>query len=300
MNPMLACDWDESKVRFPVYVQPKIDGVRALNFSGKLTARSLKTHKNIHVTKLFSIPSCIGFDGEMAAASETDKSLCRITTSAVNTIQGEPYVLWHLFDYIGAGSSLPYSERYQLLLHKRDQLWKEGHPILRHLRVVPSTLINSMSELVDFEDRFLTLGYEGVILRRPDSPYKHGRCTVNEGYLLRIKRFVDREAIVLSVEEGRKNENESVVNELGFASRSSHSENMIPNGMVGALICKDLESGETIKVAAGKMSHSERIFLFANQGDIIGKVIKYKTFLHGIKDKPRFPTFQCFRALNDM
>ena len=39
---MLARDWIESKVQFPCYIQPKIDGVHAINIDGKLVARSLK------------------------------------------------------------------------------------------------------------------------------------------------------------------------------------------------------------------------------------------------------------------
>ena len=45
MKPMLAEDFDESKLIFPLIAQPKIDGVRGLNMLGTLTGRSLKTHK---------------------------------------------------------------------------------------------------------------------------------------------------------------------------------------------------------------------------------------------------------------
>lgn len=50
MKPLLADDWVESKLVFPLIGQPKVDGVRALNMVGKLTARSLKPFKNKYLT----------------------------------------------------------------------------------------------------------------------------------------------------------------------------------------------------------------------------------------------------------
>ena len=55
IKPHLACDADINKIKYPCYVLPKIDGVRALVIDGKLVGRSLKTHANKHITYLLSI-----------------------------------------------------------------------------------------------------------------------------------------------------------------------------------------------------------------------------------------------------
>ena len=39
---------------------------------------------------------------------------------------------------------------------------------------------------------------------------------------------------------------------------------------------------------------------FENPGELVGKVVKFKSFMHGIKDLPRFPTFICLRDPEDM
>ena len=75
---------------------------------------------------------------------------------------------------------------------------------------------------------------------------------------------------------------------------------MIPNGMVGSLLCKDVKTGREITIGAGKMSHEERLLFFADQKRLIGQVVKYKHFPKGVKDKPRFPTFQSFRVDSDI
>lgn len=316
MKPMLACDYDESKLKFPVLVQPKIDGVRAMNLSGRLTGRSLKEHANIHTTNFYSKPWAIGLDGEMAAESWVNPDLCRLTTSALNTVNGEPYTLWHVFDCLQSfsGESLlaaPYKVRYEALIERVGRLQEINEDAARHIRIVPSTLVHSIDEVNELDTIYLDLGCEGTILRDPNGLFKQGRSTTREGGLLRIKRFIEEEATVDIIEEGQTNLNEAKTNELGLTERSTHQENMVPNGMVGNLQCtllKDLvvnkriigPAGAKIIVGAGRMPHDDRIRYFKEQHLLIGKVIKFKFFPKGVKDKPRFPTFQSIRMESDL
>jgi len=307
LKPMLASDFDESKLTFPLLAQPKIDGVRGLNLNGTLTGRSLKTHKNKFTTTFFSQAKYLGFDGEMVfGARTTDSDLCRTTTSMINTITGAPNIWWCVFDLITEDTiNLPYSDRYAIL----KQRVKEQEP--ENVMLVPNLLCNNLDELLSLEDSWLDLGYEGVIIRDPNGLYKQGRSTVKEGGLLRIKRFIEEDATVLAVVEGQANGNEAKTNELGRTERSSHQENMTPNGLLGTLICrleKDIfdskgvllfAKGLEITVGAGNMDHSQRRRYFVNQHEIIGQTIKFKSFAKGVKDKPRFPTFVSIRASSD-
>ena len=296
IKPMLASDWKVGKVRFPVMMQPKIDGVRGLNLEGQLTGRSLKQHENLYVTKFFSKPEYRGLDGELAAALETDPLLCTTTSSAVSTIRGEPYVLWWLFDYIvPATRALPYRLRYDALFR-----YYRDNPALERLRLMPCRMVHTAQEIEDTDAEYLDAGYEGSILRDPEGLYKEGRSTVREGGLLRIKRLIEEDAMVVAIVEGRKNNNVAITNELGNTSRSTHAENMEPNGRVGALQCIDVKTGKDITVGAGSMPHALRLHYFNNPQLIMGKVIKYKSFPIGVKDKPRFPTFQSLRAKSDI
>lgn len=312
MKPMLASDWDEAKVRFPVFAQPKIDGVRALNMNGTLTGRSLKQHANKHVTSLFSHPALIGFDGEMAAQHECHPDLCRLTTSALSTIEGEPYVLWWIFDYItDETKNLLYCDRRAIMVNKVCELNKAIPVPGGQLRVVPSVLVRDMDELLAFDQKCLDMGFEGTIIRDPNGKHKQGRSTVREGGLLRIKRFIDAEIVVTEIIEGEANGNAAQVNELGLQFRSSHQENMIPNGMVGAMMGRLLadvvsngevlfHSGDIIKVGAGRMSHDDRVRFFKEPHLLLEQIAKFKLFPKGVKDKPRFPTFQSLRSSTDM
>lgn len=296
MKPALASNYDPSNIQLPTFAQPKIDGVRGLNLDGNLVGRSLKAFKNKALTAKFSQLKYQGLDGELAFGEETSGSLCRDTTSAVNTITGPADgFVWHVFDYVTEETiKLPYHERYRLLVKKVEELDEDC------IKLVPYFNLKSSAEVEEYDEENLAEGYEGTILRNPDSLYKEGRPGKKEQQLMRIKRFSDSEALVLAVVEGRTNLNEAVINELGRSERSSHAENQVPNGLVGSLTCKDLESGMTITVSPGEMDHIERKFYFDNPQEIVGKTITYKSFKKGVKTLPRFPTFKNIRSAEDM
>lgn len=296
MKPALADNYHPNNIQLPTFAQPKIDGVRGLNLDGKLVGRSLKAFKNKALTAKLSQPKYKGLDGELAFGKETSGSLCRDTTSAVNTITGPADgFVWHVFDYVTEETvGLPYRERYELLRKNVEELGEDC------IKLVPYVRLVSASEVESYDDENLEEGYEGTILRNPYSLYKEGRPGKKEQQLMRIKRFSDSEALVLAVVEGRTNLNEAVVNELGRSERSSHAENQVPNGLVGSLTCRDLESGMTITISPGEMDHIERKFYFDNPQEIVGKTITYKSFKKGVKTLPRFPTFKNIRSAEDM
>ncbi len=314
MKPMLASDYIESKLKFPVIIEPKIDGVRGLNMTGTMTGRSLKKHANKHVTEYFSHSLLAGFDGEMAAEHECHPDLCRLTTSALNTIQGTPWILWHVFDYVTPETvDLPYAERLIAMTKRVAELsmTPASAELATHLRCIKAVLCRDLEQLNRQEEEWLSMGYEGVIIRDPNGKHKQGRSTPTEGGLLRIKRFVDFEIRVERVIEGETNTNEAQINELGLQFRSTHQDNMVPNGLVGAIegtIIKDVfgingellfSAGQLVRVGAGRMTKAEREKYMRHPELIVGKIAKCKMFPKGIKDKMRFPNFQCLRSEAD-
>lgn len=312
MKPLLATDYDESRLVFPIGVQPKIDGVRGLTTEGCLTGRSLKKHKNIFTTARYSLPEYAMFDGELAAEDERHPDLCRLTTSAVGTIKGEPYTIWHVFDTLNKHVvKAPYFERWQWLQNHISSEHRRGN--MQFARAVGMVIIPTLADLQAQHAVNMELGYEGSILRNLHGRHKEGRSTVLEGLLLRIKDFIEAEFKITGVTEGDANGNEAQINELGQTFRSSHQENKVPNGMVGSFqgtLINDvldpwtgrllLHRGQEINVSPGKMNHEQRRWFFLNTHLIIGQIGKFKLFPKGIKDKPRFPTFVSLRSPEDM
>ena len=300
IKPMKARDWIPSKVVFPCFYQPKYDGVRALNLDGKLVARTLKPHNNRYITEKYSKPEYKGFDGEMILTElgPCHPDVCRETSGAIRREHGEPDVTWYVFDYITEETiNLPYHERFTLLEYKVSKLNDPS------IKVVTTSICGSMEEFEELDSAALELGYEGSMLKNFDAPYKQGRSDKNM-QSWRVKRFIEEECLVTSISEGNSNQNEVKINELGNAERSSHQENLVPNGQVGkihGITLKDINDptngkllipkGTEIVVSPGKLTLAERMYLFYNQEELLGKVIVFKMLPKGIKDKPRFPTF---------
>ena len=295
IRPMLATDAVESKIKFPCVVQPKIDGVRGLVQDGTLYARSLKKIPNVHVSRCYSHSQLNGLDGELAImGEETSPTLCRDTVSAVRSADGEPKITWHLFDYVTEETrNLTYVQRYDLL-HVKYANELRMYP---EFALVPSTFVSTLDQLLEAELVWLDSGYEGIIIRDPFAAHKDNRSTVREGGLLRIKRFVEEDAVVVDLEEAFHNTNEQQYNERGYAFRSNTVDAKLGAGRIGVLICKK-QDGTLIRVSPA-MTHQQATEFWQNPASIIGRGIVYKHFPKGVKDLPRFPIRVRFEGENE-
>lgn len=285
MKPMLAVNIEVSKVRFPVFASAKLDGVRGLVIGGVLRSRSLKAIPNRFVAARFSRPELSGYDGELVLGSPTAKDVFRVTGAATSRESHEPDVKLYVFDNFEAGGG--FSDRLATL---------KAHP---HVVVLEQRLVRDAAALLAFEAEMLAEGYEGLILRSPNGSYKHGRSTANEGGMLKVKRFADGEAVILEIVEELANENEAKRNALGRTERSSHAAGMRGKGRMGALRVRDCKSGVEFSVGTG-FDDADRKNFWEHRAKAVGLTIKYKSFLIGVKDSPRFPVYLGMRASWDM
>lgn len=282
MKPMLACEADLSKLKFPVLASPKLDGVRAIIRDGVVLSRSLKPIPNRNVQMMFGRPELEGLDGELILGDPTHPEAYRRTVSAVMSIEGDPDVDFHVFD-------------------RWDRDYPYNEVTLSYGLTIPvfSKPIHNMEELEEYEVALLDKGYEGVILRDPQSPYKFGRSTTKEGYLLKLKRFADSEAETIGFEELMHNHNEATINETGHHERSTKQDGLLPADTLGALIVRDIHSGVEFKIGTG-FTAAERQKLWNLRATLRGALVKYLYFPTGSKEKPRFPSFQGFRHRIDL
>ncbi len=294
MKPELAIDVDLTKAKFPLWGFPKIDGVRMVKFGKLPTARSLLPHANKYTTNFFSDSIYNGIDGELTIGDIRSNSLCRNTVSAVNTIEGEPNLIWNAFDYlIDEVIHLPFHARYEALV---EYVAEHNPP---NVTIIPYELILDVEHMKQFYNTCRELGYEGAVYRDPFAMHKDGRTTVNENAFMRMKPYADKEALVISVTEALANNNVAKKNALGHTERSSHKENKVGKGMVGVLICEDPETKKLLNIQPGKMKHKERIHYFNHPEEITGQIIKYRLTDTGIKDAPRFGRFLSIRSIED-
>lgn len=284
-KPMLATDADLTKLRFPLLASPKLDGVRAVVRGGVVYSRSNKPIPNKYVQELFSRYE--HFDGELIVGLPHSKTVYRDTVSHVMSNDKRDFdVKFYVFDHV-QDLGIPYLQRIKQLYASNDGRVKPHNKLHIH----------GFEALVDYEEQCLEVGYEGLILRDPNAPYKCGRSTVKEGYLLKLKRFVDAEATVIGFEERMHNGNEATTNELGRTKRSSHQAGKSGRGDLGALVCRTAD-GVEFNIGTG-FTDSDRAAVWNGRDQFLGKLAKYKFFPVGQKEAPRHPVFLGWRDRSD-
>lgn len=286
-KPMLAVDCgDTATLQYPLYATPKLDGIRCMKVGGCIVSRNFKPIPNTFIREKLEAILPEGADGEICLR---DTKAFNEVSSAVMRETGEPDFVYYMFDLYG-------EQGYNNRMREMYRFVGGGGTIIKPL--YPET-INNEAELLEYETYQLSEGYEGVMVRTGNSPYKFGRSTVKEGYLLKVKRFTDSEAIILGFVERMHNGNEATKDAFGRTERSSHKENMVPMNTLGALQVRDVKSGVEFEVGTG-FSDALRKEIWDNKMDWRDSLIKYKSQKSGEKDKPRFPVFLGKRSPNDM
>lgn len=291
-KPMLAeAIEDTSTLPYPMIATPKIDGVRCLKMNGSVVSRNLKPIRNdfIRTTLEQLLPNDFDFDGELCVGDTFSESV-----SAVMSKDGEPDFVFAMFDMVS-----DVSEKYVDRLERLDLFGVDC--LSNRVTVIPDRAILSERELLAYEALCLESGFEGVMLRAPGGPYKNGRSTLREAWLLKLKRFADSEAEIIGFEEGSTNVNEPTRNALGYVERSSAKAGKVPSGTLGNFIVRDLKTGVEFSIGNGPgLTHELRKTIWAQRDRCIGQIVKYKFQPTGIVEAPRFPQFLGFRDSSDM
>jgi len=292
-KPMLALSKlpDFRMLRFPLLVSPKLDGVRATMQDGVLLSRSLKPIENKFVQEMFKgLPE--GTDGELIQGVPYDDPYRRTVSVVMSKDKPADGVALYAFDKFF--KDFGFSERFAYL---RDVA--EGLP---NVVIVPHQYVSTIEELELCEQEYLSRGYEGLMIRDPEGPYKQGRSSEREGWLMKVKRWEDAEARVVDYYEEMQNDNPSFTNELGRTARSSHKAGKVGKNRLGGFHCVGvggLYDDIEFDVASGAMPHAMREELWKDRS-LIGKLLVYKYFPKGGDTRPRHPIFKGWRDVRDL
>lgn len=297
-KPMLAAAIeDRNKLKFPLLASYKLDGIRAIVRDRVLVSRSLIAIPNRHLQYVFGRPEYEGLDGELIVGGATDNETFRRTSSAVMSHEGKPQAKFHVFDCVSEPNE-PFDARRLLAMHRIHASRTVGKS---DFVVVPQFEVHSLDELYTLETKALHIGYEGLMLRSANSPYKFGRGTVKAQDLMKLKMFEDAEAYIVEIEEMLHNGNETKVNALGQKERSSKREGLSGKKTMGSLKVVGLNGtykGVTFNIGSG-FTEAQRKQIWTEPG-WVGKVVKFKYFPTGSKDAPRFPVFVGVRDSRDL
>ena len=217
IKPMLAHKYDDKRVDWsqPVYIQPKLDGVRCLikrvsdfpgqenlaSFSVKAYSRTGKEFKNIkHILDslkpfFFNQPDVI-LDGELYNHDLKDDfekiiSLVRKQKpTAEDRLDAKNLTQFHCYDYFDGVQYDSYQTRMNNLVTSDIYNY-----CVKYVQAKP---VDSYHYARILHKEYLEAGYEGSIIRL-DGLYKHGRSYD----LMKFKDFSDTEATIIGYELGK-------------------------------------------------------------------------------------------------
>jgi len=202
IKPMLAYKLNKSKIDWaePVYMQPKLDGVRCLFTKDGAFSRTGKQFMNIaHIEKMlkhfFNERPDVILDGELYnhdLRNDFEKIISLVRKQKPtdeDRAEAHKIIQYHVYDYIDF-PAITYKERLDNLTCSDIYCWS--------VQYVKTNKVRFYDEAKAFHNLNLKRGFEGSILRT-NTPYKHGRSWG----LMKFKDFHDAEATIIGYEEGK-------------------------------------------------------------------------------------------------
>lgn len=292
-RPMLAETLPKNwgKLNFPLLASSKLDGIRALVGQDGSHTRNGYAIPNRRLEAILGMLP-MGLDGELVLPPFDHPRVFTRTQSVVMSHEHPDTLDLHyfVFDRVEEAGFATRVERLQEVF--------TNYTSAITLRQVSQRIVMDEAALRMEIERDLEEGFEGTILRSLNGPYKHGRSTVKEGYMFKVKPLEDLEAEVLGVVEFERNENEQTRTNLGYAKRSSSQEGKVKAGMLGALICFHPKWPIPWKVGTG-FTQEERVGLWEKREELKGLKVKVAYLPYGSDEAPRHPRFEGFRDGRD-
>lgn len=315
IQPMLAQKWEMGvkSLQFSsskLLASPKIDGIRCIvGYNAERDELQFFSRGGIvlecchglvsSLIPLFRADHQLMLDGElfapMCSFEQLNGLVRRLSSRSTESIQDKQAKLLEFFAFdIMYTSKLkvdaPFSARYELLKqlipvcgakrisnyqhdeHRKKVLRREFHDenYGKGNRVfhVPAAAI-STHEVDSVLKEGCAQGFEGLMIRRPEFPYEHGKRSYG---LLKYKEMHDAEFKVVDVAPG---------------------EGKLKNSL-GSFVCVT-KGGQRFN-ATPKVSAAERVKMWNNRQQYIGKwlTVQYQELSN--QDVPRFPIAKCVRG----
>lgn len=205
VKPMLATDWKKVKnVKYPVIVQPKLDGVRCLMIVNEpevtFLSRSGKPYTTLdHIGKtIFDAYADKDLHGNFILDGEiySDELTFQEITQAVKKQYPNSLKL-HFRCYDIVNDSV---QEDRIVAESRDIVSAIKSPFV-HL--VPYTIVGDAEEVKTLHDAYIDQGYEGAMIRTLDGKYEQG---ARSRTLLKVKEFDEREFEFVHWDQGQRPE----------------------------------------------------------------------------------------------
>ena len=271
-SPMLAQDFNKhsKKIKYPCYIQPKLDGYRCVFSDGKMYSRNGKEYaimygSNVHremiqLEKYFKKnKKSIILDGELYVHNNLKFEEYGVLRKIKKTEKDDAVINameYHVYDII---SDDTFSQR----LQKIKKMFKENAG-LKFVKKVDTLICSNEKDIDKYHEFFIEVNYEGSIIRNSDGLYKQKFRSYD---LQKYKQFDD--------------------DEFEIVDYTCENDVLGKNDRPVVWIC-ETKDNKPFNVPS-KGTREERSKLFENGKNYIGKMLSVQYFGLTSDGVPRFP-----------
>ena len=299
-RPMLAINQDKvSKQPETIYASEKLDGIRVVFFGGIAYSRSLKPLPNKLIQGLASKYSkeLEGADGEVIAGDLYAVDVLQRSTSFC--MKADKVDDFHIYLFDRYHPELPWINRFISLTGINiPNVSVHEHFFVRTKGSYEPPTDTPWVDLDVFEHQILERGGEGVMLRDVYAKYKCNRSGKICPELQKVKRFDSTEFKVIGYTQFETNENELLLDERGYAKRSTSKEGKVLLEKLGSLVL-ELPDGRTFSAGSG-FTEEDRIGMWLVKDSLIGLSATIQHFGYSYDGIPLLPVFKSFRHEDDL
>lgn len=209
--PMLAKSYKDRKnaIKWPCYVQPKLDGVRCFAYLGDdgeihLISRKRKEFPQPlkHIRSAFKqfLPKGVFFDGELYGGLMEFQELAGIVRNGKEQIAANMIVFFAFDFFDGTGKTFE--------IRNQEMIKVYGKFLRGNLALVPTYEVIDEDQMMQHFADFVEDGHEGIMLRNKDGLYKAGHRSSD---LQKYKEFDDNEFKIIGAKEGTGKDEGTVI-----------------------------------------------------------------------------------------
>ena len=178
--------------KYPCNVMPKLDGVRALSRylpdgTVQMRSRNNKNHEAplTHIKDELNVflkylGPCVELDGELYSMKIDFNELSGVIRTKKKKHEKHDLVEYYIFDIIEP-KQMCFEDRYKFLVEAYAKYIEDGNSS-KYLRIVQSYTAKSEQEMLEYHNKFVSDGYEGIIIRR------YGLVEVNKCCIEKLKK----------------------------------------------------------------------------------------------------------------
>jgi len=257
------------KITYPKIVMPKYDGIRVITSATARGGTKLLSRNGLDIPNFWlgkqSVNLPTGLEGEIVCFKDGVPDF-KYTTSCVKSIGKYKDFEYKIYLFDLYGDNRKFTDRLSAI----NKL-----PSYPNMQLADWYMVHGKSQLLEMEDKFVSLGYEGIVIKDPNGKYKHGRCTFKSQTYMSMKRKSTEQAVIVGYKCLTKKTGESM-------------------DTLGSLFVVS-DTGVEFSVGSG-LDDSIRSDLWDVQDTLIGKKIEFsyqKTdrMLRGEEKTVRFPVF---------